>query len=343
MKQRAHAWVALRALKLVSDSKKAPNLVELLSYYVSDVWDGAWLPDTLIVDMRYGHIFKMDSDPQRLGTDIAQEDWMIVPYTQLKKKLRGRRLCLEYAKDATVLRVPYKSHPTKGGHLPNRVIAISHTIGDMLKMSDYPLIFYARKMKRRAFERDLMQQKVKDLSLSPIFSARQIALMFFILAHYVTDAYMPLHCDLRDFGGDRSVMGRLPSELHPSIEKLWESYFPPKETLVLHEHLRLSLDEVVVSSLPGDSVIKIDTDDRYKLALRISRAAGDEWQEMIHIARTSYAVSRKWIDECYEDVDDLIASPTKRGEFKDVTNRIFHDAVESVARLWLKAWQRFVD
>jgi hypothetical protein len=342
MKQRAHAWVALRALKLVNDSKKAPNLVELLSYYVADAWDGAWLPDTLIVDMRYGHIFKMDSDPQRLGSDISQEGWMRVPYRQLKKELRGRRLCLEYVRSSPELLKPYKSHPNDGGNLPNRVIAISHSIGDMLKMSDYPLIFYARKKKRKAFELDLMQQKVKDLSLSPIFSARQIALMFFIISHYITDAHMPLHCDLRDFGGDRSKMGRLPGDLHPSIEELWESYFPTKETLVLHEHLRLSIDEVV-SSLPDRSIIEIDTNDRYRLTSRISRTAGDEWQEMVHIARTSYAVSRKWIDAPYEDVDDLIASPAKREEFKDVTNRIFHDAVESVARLWLTAWQRFID
>jgi len=342
MKQRAHAWVALRALKLVNDSKKAPNLVELLSYYVADAWDGAWLPDTLIVDMRYGHIFKMDSDPQRLGSDISQEGWMRVPYRQLKKKLRGRRLCLEYVRGSPELLKPYKSHPNDGGHLPNRVIAISHSIGDMLKMSDYPLIFYARKKKRKAFELDLMQQKVKDLSLSPIFSARQIALMFFIISHYITDAHMPLHCDLRDFGGDRSTTGRLPGDLHPSIEELWESYFPTKETLVLHEHLRLSIDEVV-SSLPDGSIIEIDTNDRYRLTPRISRTAGNEWQEMVHIARTSYAVSRKWINESYEDVDDLIARPAKREEFKDVTNRIFHDAVESVARLWLKAWQRFID
>lgn len=342
MKQRAHAWVALRALKLVNDSKKAPNLVELLSYYVADAWDGAWLPDTLIVDMRYGHIFKMDSDPQRLGSDVSQEGWMRAPYRQLKKRLRGRRLCLEYARGSPELLKPYKSHPTDGGHLPNRVIAISHSIGDMLKMSDYPLIFYARKKKRKAFELDLMQQNVKDLSLSPIFSARQIALMFFIISHYITDAHMPLHCDLKDFGGDRSTMGRLPSNLHPSIEELWESYFPPKENLVLHEHLRLSIDEVV-SSLPAGSIIEIDTNDRYRLTLRISRTAGDEWQEMVHIARTSYAVSRKWIDAPYEDIDDLIASPAKREEFKDVTNRIFHDAVESVARLWLTAWQRFID
>jgi hypothetical protein len=339
MKQRAHAWVALRALKLVSESNKAAKLVELLSYYVSDVWEGAWLPDTLIVDMQYGHIFKMDSDPQRLGSDISQEQWMKVPYTQLKKKLRGQRLCLEYAKDSPVLKEPYKSHPTDGGHLPNRVIAISQTIADMLKMSDYPLIFYARGKKSKAFASDLMLHKVKDLSVSPIFSPREIALMFFILAHYITDAYMPLHCDLRDFGSDRSTMGRLPRELHPSIEAKWESYFPEKNKLMLHEYLKESIDEVV-NSLPEDSIIEIEKDDKYRLRLPISKTTGDEWQEMVYITRTSYAVSRKWIDAPFKDVDELVAA--KSEEFKDVTNCIFHDAVESVARLWLKAWERFI-
>lgn len=67
MKQRAHSWVALRALKLLDDSGRVPKLVELLSYYLSDVWEGVWLPDTLIVDMQYGHIFKLDSDPAVQG------------------------------------------------------------------------------------------------------------------------------------------------------------------------------------------------------------------------------------------------------------------------------------
>jgi hypothetical protein len=338
MKQRAHAWVALRALKLVSDSRKAPKLVELLSYYVSDVWDGAWLPDTLIVDMKYGHIFKMDSDPQRLGRDISRETWMKVPYTQLKGKLRGQRLCLEYAKDCPVLKEPYKSHPKEGGHLPNRVIAISQTIGDMLKMSEYPLIFYARGEKSKAFADDLMAQAVKALSASPIFSPRQIALMFFVLSHYITDAHMPLHCDLRD-SGDRSSMGRLPKDLHPSIEEKWDTYFPEKNDLILHEYLTKSIDDVV-NSLPDDSIIGIENDDKYKLNTTIPKIAGDEWQEMIYITRTSYALARKWIDLPYKDADELVAA--KGGEFKDVTNRIFHDAVESVARVWLKAWEKFV-
>ena len=98
-----------------------------------------------------------------------------------------------------------------------------------------------------------------------------------------------------------------------------------------------------MSSLPDTSIIQIDANNKYRLAQRVSKTAGDEWQEMVHVARSSFAVSRKWIDKPYEDVDDLLRNVEKREEFEDVTNCIFHDAVESVARLWLKAWDRFID
>ena len=342
MKQSAHAWAALRALKLLDDSKQAPKLVELLSYYISDAWNGAWLPDTLIVDMQYGHIYKMDSSSTHLDHDISHEDWFKVPYTELDKRLVGDRLCLEYVRDFDELERPYRSHHRVGGNLPNRVIAISHTIGDMLKMSDFPLAFYARSKRPESYSKQLTAQKVKDLSLSPLFSARQIALMFFILSHYVVDAHMPLHCDLRDYSSKReNLKRRLLKKLHTSIEDMWESYFPVKDKLILHEHLRTSVDNVV-SSLPGGSPIGIDTRDEYRLNPRIYNTVGDEWTEMVHIARTSYAVSRKWIDRPYKYVNELINSSTKaEGEFMQVTNYIFHDAVESVARLWMKAWKRF--
>lgn len=343
MKQRAHAWVALRALKLVDDSKQAPKLVELISYYISDAWEGAWLPDTLIVDMRYGHIYKMDSSSKSLSHDISHEDWFKVPYTELNKRLVGKRLCLEYVKDFEELERPYRAHPQLGGHLPNRVIAISHTIGDMLKMSDFPLAFYAQGKRPGSYSKKLTAQKVKDLSLSPVFSARQIALSFFILSHYVVDAHMPLHCDLRDFGSRRAnLKRRLPHGLHSSIEEQWELYFPKKEELILHEYLRTSISKIV-SSLPEQSLIEIDTNDEYKLNPQIFSTVSDEWVEMVHIARTSYAVSRKWINRPYKNVSELIDSSTKLEEFKHVTNCIFHDAVESVARLWMKAWKRFIE
>ena len=36
----------------------------------------------------------------------------------------------------------------------------------------------------------------------------------------------------------------------------------------------------------------------------------------------------------YKDITKIIGED----KFKDVTNRIFHDAIESVARLWYRAW-----
>jgi hypothetical protein len=341
MKQRAHAWVALRALKLVHDSKQAPKLAELLSYYVSDVWDGAWLPDTLIVDMQYGHIFKMDDDSHRLGLGVSPEAFMIpermiVTYEQLKKNLGDNCLCLEWVKGSRLLNRKYQSHRKYGGHLPNRVIAISQTISDMLKMSDYPLIFYARQKRAKAFASDLMSQEIKDLSMSPIFSPRQIALMFFILAHYITDAHMPLHCDLRDYSS--SSLRQLPCGLHASIEERWELSFPEKKDLELNGYLCKSVDKVV-SSLPEGSIIRIDTNDKYKLSPTIFKPDCDEWYQMVYVSRVSYAVSRKLINEPFDDADELVA--TKGDDFEHVTNCIFHDAVESVAELWIKAWDKF--
>jgi hypothetical protein len=216
----------------------------------------------------------------------------------------------------------------------------------MLKMSDYPLIFYAKGKKQKDLVRDYTKEKIADLSVSPIFSPRQIALMFFILAHYITDAHMPLHCDLRDCGVPKGkklpgeLKRRLPSKLHGSIEERWEKYFPEKKDLMLHEYLTKSIKDIVLK-LPAGSIIRIDKDDKYKLSPRISGTVGDEWREMVYITRTSYAVSRKLIDKPYKDAHALVRA--KKEDFEKVTNCIFHDAVESVARLWLKAWERFTD
>ncbi|MFN3466424.1 MAG: hypothetical protein ACK4WF_01820 [Candidatus Brocadiales bacterium] len=371
MKQRAHAWVALRAFKLLDDWGGAPKLVEMLSYYLADVWDGAWVPDTLLLDMSYGHIFKMDSDPAFVSKNLPNEKWFIKPAKELKTYLVGDRLCLDYIKDCDELKKPYRTNPEKGGHLPNRVIALCHSISDMFKMSDYPLAKFAgRKEPKKVKDSsntDFSAKKVKDISGSPNFSAHQIAVNFFILSHYVTDAHMPLHCDLRDFTVGRESDRRLPRDIHPLIEAFWEESFPAKENLILTRYRNESLDKILVGGLPENSLIELDKKgSKYALKNDVElRLKGDEWNEMVYTARVSYAVARKWIREGYDwkgnvpkgkdperqarALGELIHSGKGLGdgrfveEFKDVTNRIFHDAVRSVARLWYHTWQKFVE
>ncbi len=340
MKQRAHAWTALRALKLLDDSKKAPKLAELLSYYVSDAWEGAWLPDTLIVDMSYGHIYKMDSSAAVLGANISGNKRYITTHAQLDKALKGKRLMLKYVEDEPVLKKAYMAHLKIGGHLPNRVIALSHSVGDMLKMSNYPMAFYAKNKKSKHYLEDLSKKSVKDLSLSPNFSARQIAMTFFMLSHYICDAHMPLHCDLRDRSISKTVKRRLPKKLHPGIEKIWDDNFPEKTDLILHDYTTNSIDDVV-AALPKGSMIKIDSVKKYSLGKTIPVISQNEWTEMVQVCRTSYAVSHKWIGRPYKSATEFIGD-IGSAEFEDVTNRIFHDAVQSVAAIWLKAWKRFI-
>ncbi|GBE56445.1 hypothetical protein BMS3Bbin16_00651 [archaeon BMS3Bbin16] len=336
MKQRAHAWVALRALKLVNDSGRAPKLVELLSYYLSDAWNGAWLPDTLIRDMSYGHIFKMTSDPQQLGGSI--EERRKVTYSQLKSSMTGKRLCLEYAKKSEELKKPVWVHEKVSGHLPDRVIALNHAIIDMLKMGDYPLAFYAKKTTPKAYlTKDLASKKIKDLSLSPNFSARQIAITYFMASHYIADAHMPLHCDLRDYGSKKQKIKRtIPKTLHPSIEEKWEDSFPDKKTLAIHDYTTDTLNDIV-TKLPTGTLIEIDTKQEYRLNNRITKPKKNEWQEMVNTCRTSHAFSKEWIKTPHKDAQALIQADGK-DQFQKATNHIFHDAVESVARIWRKAW-----
>jgi hypothetical protein len=211
----------------------------------------------------------------------------------------------------------------------------------MLKMSDYPFAFYARDKKSKAYQADLSAQLIKDLSLSPNFSARQIALTFFVLSHYICDAHMPLHCDLRDFGGQKTKTRRIPEDLHPEIEGLWEEQFPSKEDLILHRYKTKSIDNIIYA-LPKNSMIVIDQESKYGLAAKINTITQDEWQELTYVCRASYALSRQWIKKPYNTVKEMIQDISQE-EFSRVTNCIFHDAVEEVAAVWYKAWQRFVN
>ena len=345
MKQKAHSWLALRALKLIEDSGKVPKLTELLFYYLTDIWQGAWIPDTLIVDLKYGHIFKMDSDDTIPGLKLKGETWLQLDKNKLDKELVGERRCLEYIADSPELAKPYRAHPRYGGHLPNRVIAVSHCIGDMLKLGDFPLSFYAQSRKKKGYKtkdasgRDLSAEAIRNLSLSPNFSARQIALMFFILSHYVCDAHMPLHCDLRD-SAEPPCGRRLNDKLHTSIEEVWEEWFPSESHFAVHDRQTKSLDEAV-KALPEGSLLKLDTDPRFALDTDIKRIKRDEWQEMVYITRVSYAVSRKWITRDYPKAEEMI-SDISQDEFVKVSNYIFHDAVSAIARLWYAAWKRYL-
>jgi hypothetical protein len=83
----------------------------LLSYssyrtFYRDVWDGACLSDSLIRDLNYEYIYKMDSS-DRFVSNIRSQDFMQVSYDALKSETLGTRLYLEFLKLATSSKARY--------------------------------------------------------------------------------------------------------------------------------------------------------------------------------------------------------------------------------------------
>jgi hypothetical protein len=155
-------------------------------------------------------------------------------------------------------------------------------------------------------------------------------------------------------GGER--VRRIPKPLHGGIEAVWERSFKSKSRYQLHKYSTDSLD--VITEMPDHSLIEIDRNPEYELSERLYKSMPNEWSEMENICRISYAVSRHWIPYSFAEIESLLGPKKCRDsaanlkykdiiaisgedEFKDVTNRIFHDAVESVARLWYRAWNVF--
>jgi hypothetical protein len=339
MKQCSHAWIALRALKLIDDlvaegglPQGVKRLNELLFNYLPDVYEGAWIPDTLIGDMATGHIFKMDLLPDDPSGRFT------VDYKSLSQRLGGKRRSLELAKDNDVLTKPYKAHAS-GGKLPNRVLSVSNSLSDMLKLSEFPFGQYTKVKKARAYrsESGYSSTRIKALDLAPNFTGRQIALTYFLLSHYIVDGHMPLHCDVRDMSYDNKR--KIFKGLHAKLESYWETHMLGDTVFLVLP--TLSLDEAV-KRLPEGSIFAPISDGVELFDFHPLAAGRDEWEEMVDACRVSFALSRHLIPDQAQEVEDIVQFRSQQ-ELEEASRAIFSDAVATVAAIWVKSWMDYVE
>ena len=76
-------------------------------------------------------------------------------------------------------------------NLPDRCESITESVVDHLK---------------------IQESEEKGSAVSP--TDNQVALLLFMLSHYIADAHMPLHCDGRQFSEGKDI--------HAQMEKEWE-------------------------------------------------------------------------------------------------------------------------
>lgn len=332
MEQRAHTWIAIRAIALLEDTKAEKNLVDLLKPHAKKASVGAWIPDQ--ADAKRGgagsstdnHVLKM------MPYKGDQESRFVTKKENLLKKLGPHRAVTRFLQEDTTLDskwwdTPFKGHvPKPGQHLPNRIMALGTMMKDLLLLGDQKVddlipgaISFA----------DYLEPKARTTSAAA-------SMYFFMLSHFVADVSMPCHSDGRK-------VAAYEAGLHKELERHWA-----KKVGVAFEK-----KELEKHSASPDQTLQLARDVDKAFGIDFQRAAipslgkdQDLWLEMINLCRGSFALASVIVP--YKKYP--YGSKKAKISFKDVfadgdllskTNRIaLYDAVLNTAIVWKEIWNK---
>jgi hypothetical protein len=199
----------------------------------------------------------------------------------------------------------------QGGGLPYKVDHLAHVIADMLKLRAY----------------------------NDAFSMRQAMYLLVLLSHYVVDAHVPMHCDLRDDppeAGDKTKppgTDRYLSEgMHAKIEQWWEDAVIP-----------VAVDEKIMLPAETDHGKK-ETDLSKLVRMRVTEKA--DVARIKPVTIPDRGLMDFMIDVCVRGKQCSLqlfpptASPKlDETKFATMTQDIFNQSVSTLISLWVWIWR----
>ncbi len=335
MNQSTHAWLAVEAYRKILTLSKTPEgknkhlqgLEKILGENLEDVVVASWLPDSLIKDMTYGHIFKNSK------YDGDQQNRFIIDKNDLREHL---------AKDTLIPTVAFDLVPDtwwncayrvkdNGGHLPARINSLSQTVRDMFRMGDDAV------MKLTGIKSKGSEIVAKKL----LFSPKNIATILWMMSHYIADAHMPFHCD------NRALASTAKQDTHKKVENIWGKQL----SKLFHSKvvLRKNPKEILSAQLPKVSkFVGLD----FGNDIQPLKNGSDQWKEAVYICRASFATSFAFVPPSIANVDDQDKNVSLDDIMKDgccgeelfwkLSKAIMIDSVNSIAMFWSDTWLDFV-
>ena len=314
MKKFTHAWLAFMAIKRLEETKLsdtnrryANDLIEWFKSHKDDVTQGAWYPDSVIKDMANSHVLKLSP------SDEAGNKFKRLPSTYLNYQY-GKRSPL-WKKSFTI---------EKDDNLPDRCESIAHSVIDNLKMQE---------------------SEDKGSPVSP--TANHIALLLFMLSHYVADAHMPFHCDIRRFSDENNIHAHIEGKWDDMIRRYYridednERFFYDSKGYPLRELTDSRIDQEYQSS-----VLKTVEDELRDRKFVISWGAKNSnvWDFMSAICQYSYLLSYRFIPEQYDHTNVTLTNWHSLGSisFDEFSVAVLSDAIDSTARVWFRLWRRYL-
>ena len=307
MKAMSHGFLALKTIERLEQAKipelrdEADDLILWLRAHQEGVIKGAWYPDAVFKDMANSHVFKLAPD------DSGQIKQFRLPSESMFYKM---------GKESPLHGKPWRV-VDPADNLPERCEAWAHSIVDHLKIQQ------------------------TEGERSPIASSgNHIALALFILSHYVADAHMPLHCDGRPLG-----------KLHEAVESAWEHEVSRHFELDAHktqfrcdakghplwttvDHTGSFLEEVEagLSERPLSTTFGGEDNKYVKGYMRA-------------ICHYSYLMAYRFVPAQYDekniDMKHWQELPGSTLPFRQLSAVVFSDAIDAIARIWLRIWGRY--
>jgi hypothetical protein len=307
MKHQTHIYIAKKAIEMLLDSRE--NLKYKSGYSASPKRKTEWLDKA--TDLRRIMYSHMDSITE---ASWAPDDILCDMSTFHTFKLYTAE---EFTDSEDFARETHekdgeKFHRAKGGGgLPYKVDHLARMISDMFKL-----------------------RKFNDS-----FNMKNIAYQMFLISHYVVDAHVPMHCDIRDDKpkGARPYKNKpsggeyYKNSHHAAIETLWEKAVLPVgfgENILVPEK-----GEQVSDPTRYSEAVKYDFEKDAGELVTTRLEFDDIMDYMIDICIESKKRSLRLFPVDHEDkpvMDDF-------GEF---TREIFSHAIGNVASIWMCIWAK---
>jgi len=311
MKKLTHAWLAFMAIKRLeqaklsaSDRKYADSLIRWFKDHRDDVTQGAWYPDAVIKDMATSHVLK------HTPADKNKNKFKLLPVTYLN---------YQHGKSSPLRKTSFTVE--KDDNLPDRCESIAHSVIDHLKMQE---------------------SEEKGSPVSP--TDNQIALLLYMLSHYIADAHVPFHCDSRRFSEGMNLHGKVEGEWEEMIKNHYQvdydngrffydpNGYPLREPKALKDYNKSFLKSLDVQL------------GKRKFFIGYGAKNNNVWDFMSAICQYSYLLSYSFIPEGYDHTNVPKSKWSSLGSisFDDFSEAVLSDAIDSIARVWFRVWRRYM-
>ena len=327
MKKFTHALIACKAVERLkkvelSDANKpfADYLLEWFADHKDGVIRGAWYPDDYIRDNRTSHVYK--------HTPVGDLDDDSPPFTP-PRSLPSSSLEYAIGHSHALFNQPYNIDKTT--NLPERCEALSHAVIDNLRISE-------------------AEPKGSPLTQTD----NHVALLLFMLSHYVADAHMPMHCDSRK----DSFLG---FDIHAAAEDVWNvevvRYYKIDRSNQRFVYNESGFPLLVEDDTYADSILKAVEDDLARRPFRVGYGRGfctpersercegnDNVREYMQtVCYYSWLTSLAWLPPGTKKKDvNRAALETAAGlSFRQMSVAALADAIDAVSRVFLHDLRRF--